>query len=67
MFRWPQLYRKLCSERSPLSDKLLVEEERQRRGERDTPPYYLKYFEKLANDSEEYLKNHYPNYLRLVY
>ena len=23
MFRWPQLYRKLCSERSPLSDKLL--------------------------------------------
>jgi hypothetical protein len=45
----------------------LVEEERQRRGERDTPPYYLKYFEKLASDSEEYLKNHYPNYLRLVY
>jgi hypothetical protein len=23
VFRWPQLYRKLCSERSPLSDKLL--------------------------------------------
>jgi hypothetical protein len=24
VFRWPQFYRKLCSERSPLSDKLLV-------------------------------------------
>jgi uncharacterized protein YggT (Ycf19 family) len=47
--------------------KSLVEQERKRRGDQDDSPYYLKYFEELANSSEEYLKKHYPNYLLLTY
>lgn len=45
----------------------LLRQERERRGERDTSPYYLKYFEEIANNSKEYLEKHYPNYLRLTY
>lgn len=47
--------------------KPLIEYERKRRGEQDTSPYYLKYFDELANNSEKYFKKHYPNYLRLTY
>jgi len=47
--------------------KPLVEQERKRCGEQGPPPYYLEYFGELANNSEEYLKKHYPNFLLLTY
>jgi len=45
----------------------LLEQTRIQRGERDPLPYYLKYFEELACDSERFLRRHYPNYLRQTY
>jgi len=47
--------------------KPLINQERERRGELDSSPYYLKYFEELARNSEEYLRKHYPNYRRTTY
>lgn len=47
--------------------KPLLEQERQRRGEYDTNPYYLRYFEEFAHNSEVFIQKRYPRYQRLTY